>query len=788
MKKRALLFFLLSIFSLPFLTQAANPKFEFRGAWIATVINLDWPPTSLTNVDFQKEKLVELLDELKASGINAVFFQIRSEADAMYASNLEPWSFYLTGKQGKAPEPFYDPLEFAVEEAHKRGMELHAWLNPYRVSRNVGAYPVDDQHVSVQHPDWIIQINNIKVLNPGLAEVRDFVKDVVMDVVLRYNVDGIHFDDYFYPYPPNQIGSQDLSTYNADKRGFTRIGDWRRDNINLMVKSVYENIKAAKPFVKFGISPFGIWKNGVPSGIVGLDAYNVIYGDAVAWLDARTVDYVAPQLYWPFGGGQDYGKLQPWWASQAFSRHLYVGQAAYRAGDWPSFEIKNQIILNRDNPDVDGSIFFRATNFFENPNGFTDLLQDDFHSTLAVTPSMDWQEQDPPSEPMNLRYERLEENGLFGLTWDAPPIASAGDSAHKYVVYRFDKSDFSPEELDNPRNIISLEGFARSFPPVPENLVDGYHYVVTAVDGNSNESAMSNTININAPTPPTLAMPAPGSVFGSPDVVFSWNDPGQAASFGIEVSTEITFSTGIFFANETVLDTTEMYSGMEGQETYYWRVNASNAGGVSDFSEIAFFTTGFPVTPQLASPLNFVRDQPLDINFQWRTAKAAEDYVLQIASARAFEPEDVLFTFEAIGDTALIVTELEPNTFYYWRVQANNSVGNGNWSDVWRLKTKDMTTNVAETTGGPETYELFQNYPNPFNPRTTIAFSLPNDIDVTLKVYDQLGREVATLIDDFLPRGRYETPFDGSRLASGIYYYRLVTQDHVLTRKMLLIK
>ncbi|HEX9972655.1 MAG TPA: family 10 glycosylhydrolase, partial [bacterium] len=273
------------------------------------MVNLDWPSSPSLNPDRQRSELVSTLDQLRAVGINAIFFQVRPECDAFYQSTYEPWSYFLTGKQGKAPSPFYDPLEFAISEAHKRGMELHAWFNPYRAIREIGSFQIDSTHVTVRHPDWAIQIGNFKFLNPGLPMVREHVTAVIIDVARRYDIDGIHFDDYFYPYPPNNITNEDDQTFANYSRGFTGRGDWRRDNVNLFIEMVYDTIQAIKPYVKFGVSPFGIWKNGVPSGITGLDAYSAIYADAVTWFNKQIVDYVAPQLYWAFGGGQDYGKL-----------------------------------------------------------------------------------------------------------------------------------------------------------------------------------------------------------------------------------------------------------------------------------------------------------------------------------------------------------------------------------------------------------------------------------------------------------------------------------------------
>ena len=311
------------------LSQPAAPKHEFRGVWIATVFGLDWPVRGAPP-EQQKETLTLILDRLRDAGINAVFFQVRAESDAMYESSIEPWSYWLTGKQGRAPAPIYDPLAFAVKEAHERGMELHAWFNPFRANRG-GDYATAENHVANRHPEWVLTVGSVRILDPGKAAVRDYVTSVVMDVVRRYDIDGVHFDDYFYPYPPNQISAQDAATFDEESRGFTSLFDWRRDNVNIFVAQVGDSIRAVKPHVSFGISPFGIWRNGVPPGIVGLDAYNVIFADALAWIEAKSIDYLVPQLYWPFGGAQDYATLAPWWADKIGELHLYTGNALYRA-------------------------------------------------------------------------------------------------------------------------------------------------------------------------------------------------------------------------------------------------------------------------------------------------------------------------------------------------------------------------------------------------------------------------------------------------------------------------
>ena len=495
----------------PFVASAQfAPKHEFRGVWVATVYNLDWPSSRSTfGGEQQRVQWVTMLDKMQAAGINALFFQVRSRADAMYDSPYEPWSYWLTGGQGVAPDPFYDPLAFVVEEAHRRGMELHAWFNPYRAAIDTDRYALHPSHVSVQYPEWMLSIGNLTMLNPGLQEVRDYVATVIADVVRRYDIDGVHFDDYFYPYSP-RIASQDMETFNADPRGFRSIHDWRRDNVNLFVAQVADSVNAVRPSVKFGISPFGIWKNDVPSGIVGLDAYNVIYADPVAWLEAGTVDYLVPQLYWAFGGGQDYGKLAPWWAERIgeAGRHLYTGHGLYRAeratfsGDlFSSSEIPRQIRFNRARDDISGSVFFRAKNITAfSSGGFADTLRTDLYFSPALTPPMDWKDLSVPDAPVDLTASRIGADQV-ALFWTAP-TGHAVPEARRYAVYRVRSPAPPPTAfaIDDPNNLIAVTG-ETSFMDSPGIIAgtEPLHYFVTSVSANSIESEASNVISLDSP-------------------------------------------------------------------------------------------------------------------------------------------------------------------------------------------------------------------------------------------------------------------------------------------------
>ncbi len=503
-------------------TDNTSPIREFRGAWIATVINLDWPDSRLDSPANQKKQLVTMLDELQKSGINAVMFQVRTECDALYDSPYEPWSYWLTGEQGTPPEPFYDPLEFAIEEAHKRGMEIHAWFNPYRAERAIGNYDLAENHVINKHPEWILTFDQINqnILDPGLPEVREYVVDIIMDVVERYNIDGVHMDDYFYPYPDNRVDfggitDEDDSTFAEHHRGFTDRGDWRRDNINLLIDDIYSSINEIKPYVKFGMSPFGIWKNGVPSGTSGLDAYNVIYADPVAWLEEETVDYIVPQLYWPFGGGQDYGTLALWWESVRNERDFYPGHGVYKSdgntfydpSQYSADEVPRQIRFNREHDGINGSVFFRAHNITKyHSKGFADSLQNDLYYYPSIIPSLAWKDSlyapfDPPDD---FTHTWIDEQTIE-FEWNAPSPPEFGDDLVRYAVYRIhsDSPPVLPDDLDYGKHLLSVQA-DRWLVDSPPYSDDPYYYVVTSLNRNHNQSEPSDYIMLDVTSAPDV--------------------------------------------------------------------------------------------------------------------------------------------------------------------------------------------------------------------------------------------------------------------------------------------
>ncbi|MDE3068294.1 MAG: family 10 glycosylhydrolase [Verrucomicrobiota bacterium] len=379
---------------------------EFRGAWIATVANLDWPSKPGLPVAQQKTELIALLDRAAQLKLNAVIFQVRPMCDAMYASPLEPWSAYLTGVQGRAPQPFYDPLAFAIKEAHQRGLELHAWLNPFRVSSPQARLPMALDNITRTHPELVRHYGDLLWLDPGQPAAREHVLRVILDVVKRYDVDGVQFDDYFYPYPQSDAAGRSLDFPDAASwrqfgagRGLTRDG-WRRQNINRFIQDVYQNIKAAKPWVKFGVSPFGIWRPGNPPPIKGFDAFARLYADSRRWLADGWLDYLSPQLYWPVNSpGQSFPVLLRWWAQENVkARNLWPGLAASAVGaKFPAEEIARQIQAIRAQSGAGGEMFFHLRNLADNPALAAVIRRE--YSQPALVPPSPWLESASPAKP-----------------------------------------------------------------------------------------------------------------------------------------------------------------------------------------------------------------------------------------------------------------------------------------------------------------------------------------------------------------------------------------------------
>lgn len=437
-----------------------EPRREFRGVWVATVYNLDWPSKPGLPVETQKAELLDLLDRAAALHLNAVVLQVRTMCDALYDSPLEPWSYYLTGKVGQAPEPFWDPLEFAIDAAHERGLELHAWFNPFRATTAEYGGALSPDHIARQYP-WVAKRSGTHLwLDPSSEFVRNRFLTVVFDVIQRYDVDAVHLDDYFYPYPakggePGLDDEENWRRYRFGEvlaRGEKALDrdEWRRELVNDLVRDLHTEIKRAKPWVKFGISPFGIWRPGHPEGVKGMDAYAFIFADSRKWLREGWVDYFSPQLYWKEAGPQSFSALYRWWQEQnVHGRHLWPGIAASRLGSggegsrWDIMEVVGQIETTRAHlgkAPASGQLFWHWEAFVTNRADISKLITKKRYADRALPPPSPWlltKETDialPVAESLRLGERgasSAEETG-WRLSWDAE--GGKSDAARWWAV------------------------------------------------------------------------------------------------------------------------------------------------------------------------------------------------------------------------------------------------------------------------------------------------------------------------------------------------------------------
>lgn len=474
---------------LPFAAHAANKR-EFRGAWIQCV---NGQFTGIGTETMQRT-LTYQLDELQKDGVNAIIFQVRPECDALYQSSLEPWSRFLTGRQGMAPSPYWDPLQWMITECHKRGMELHAWINPFRAKTKV-TNELATSHIAARRPDLVFPYDGLYILNPAKAANREWICRVAADIVRRYDIDGFHIDDYFYPYPAPGIAIPDAADFQAAGGGFATIGDWRRHNVDLFIEQLHDTIRAIKPWVKFGVSPFGIYRNkrsdpARGSDTNGLQNYDDLYADILLWIDKGWIDYCVPQIYWEIGNkAADYETLIKWWSKHAAKRPLFIGEDIERTAKHADFDNpqQNQMAakyrLHQSLPNISGTVLWYAKAAVDNIGGYGTQLRTNYWRYPALQPLMPFIDDDAPGKPSKVKPVWTSDG--YMLFWKAPKAKKQDDEAAKYVIYRFAKGERI--NIDDPSHIVAIT--SNTWLSLP--YVDGktrYTYVVTALDRMANES------------------------------------------------------------------------------------------------------------------------------------------------------------------------------------------------------------------------------------------------------------------------------------------------------------
>lgn len=468
----------------------AGPKREFRGAWIQCV---NGQFQGLSTAEMQRT-LSYQLDELQKDGVNAIIFQVRAECDALYRSNYEPWSRFLTGVQGKAPNPYWDPLQWMTEQCHKRGMELHAWINPYR-AKTKNTHELASTHVALKHPERVFSYDGQYILNPGIPENRVYICNVVNDIVRRYDIDGLHIDDYFYPYPVAGQSIPDDREYQMYNNGIRNRGDWRRDNVNVFIKQLSDSIHSAKAWVKFGVSPFGIYRNNrnapnIGSATNGMQNYDDLYADVLLWVNNGWVDYCVPQLYWQIGHrSADYETLIKWWNRYAGNRPLFIGEDIERTVKNADMQNPNinqmsaKFRLHRQLPNVNGTVLWYAKAAVDNIGNYGTALRQNYWKYPALQPLMPFIDKKSPKKPKKLKPIWMPD--AYVLFWMPPKAKKWGDIAVRYVVYRFEEG----EEIntDDASKIVCITSETMYKLPYKDGS-KRYRYVVTALDRMSNES------------------------------------------------------------------------------------------------------------------------------------------------------------------------------------------------------------------------------------------------------------------------------------------------------------
>ncbi|MBQ9822018.1 MAG: family 10 glycosylhydrolase [Muribaculaceae bacterium] len=639
------------------------PKREFRSAWIATVWCLDWPSQG-AGATKQKEQMDRLLDSLQVNNFNAVNFQVRSMCDAMYQSSLEPWSSFLTGHRGQ--DPGFDPLQYVVEGCHKRGMECHAWVNPYRWSTGTDWNTPQDQEL--KEDGWLLTYGSTIILDPGQQRTIDRIVAVCREIITNYDVDGILYDDYFYPQNiPTDASAEDYGEWQASGTTLS-FADWRRDNVNRMVQAVYDMIQETRPDVRYGISPAGVAatsaavanKYGVEPCPAGSDwQYNGIFSDPLAWLAAQSIDYISPQVYWPIGATADYGKITPWWGKVAnkFGRQVYISSSISSlnnsSGEVQYKEYANEVELNRTSSldDCPGAIFYSCKYLYTlNSYSLAHYLKNTVFTRPALPPAMPWKQGYNPGEVQNLSRTGN------SISWE-------GYDNVRYTVYAFPMT-MNKNTFTGQIDFLLGMTYEPSF-DIPEQYQQGYQFAVCVLDRVGNEWAPAFlSVELDQLENPLPISPSDGAVVDAP-FNFSWHPVLGATSFLVELANSPDFSYVVESVRVTSTEaSSQLFNKLSHGTKQYWRVQSCADSCYSGVSAVLSFT---PMLLTITNPADGSEDLDVPVTVQWYTCGSNEAATLQVASDDQFT--HLVFTGTSTSGSLVVPDELlEPGNTYFARV------------------------------------------------------------------------------------------------------------------------
>ena len=639
------------------------PKREFRSAWIATVWCLDWPSQG-AGATKQMEQMDRLLDSLQVNNFNAVNFQVRSMCDAMYQSSLEPWSSFLTGHRGQ--DPGFDPLQYVVEGCHKRGMECHAWVNPYRWSTGTDWNTPQDQEL--KEDGWLLTYGSTIILDPGQQRTIDRIVAVCREIITNYDVDGILYDDYFYPQNiPTDASAEDYGEWQASGTTLS-FADWRRDNVNRMVQAVYSMIQETRPDVRYGISPAGVAatsaavanKYGVEPCPAGSDwQYNGIFSDPLAWLAAQSIDYISPQVYWPIGATADYGKITPWWGKVAnkFGRQVYISSSISSlnnsSGEVQYKEYANEVELNRTSSldDCPGAIFYSCKYLYTlNSYSLAHYLKNTVFTRPALPPAMPWKQGYNPGEVQNLSRTGN------SISWE-------GYDNVRYTVYAFPMT-MNKNTFTGQIDFLLGMTYEPSF-DIPEQYQQGYQFAVCVLDRVGNEWAPAFlSVELDQLENPLPISPSDGAVVDAP-FNFSWHPVLGATSFLVELANSPDFSYVVESVRVTSTEaSSQLFNKLSHGTKQYWRVQSCADSCYSGVSAVLSFT---PMLLTITNPADGSEDLDVPVTVQWYTCGSNEAAMLQVASDDQFT--HLIFTGTSTSGSLVVPDELlEPGNTYFARV------------------------------------------------------------------------------------------------------------------------